>query len=142
MFAYNCPMVEGASLLPSLRFVETRCHPTLPVLRLLYKSEKEPMMKPQNLFTWIFACVPLLLVLVMLPTLPDIVPAHYGFDGNVDRLGSKYEYLIPPLITIAFQFFFLWISKHAAQNAKTLFWCNIAATLSFLVLTVWLLSKV
>lgn len=28
--------------------------------------------------------------------LPDVVPAHYNFAGEVDRMGSKFEFLISP----------------------------------------------
>lgn len=30
--------------------------------------------------------------------LPDTVPAHYNFAGEVDRMGSKFEYLLLPAI--------------------------------------------
>lgn len=36
--------------------------------------------------------------LAILPHLPEQIPAHYGFDGQVDRWGSKYEALIFPVL--------------------------------------------
>lgn len=35
---------------------------------------------------------------VGLALLPDIVPVHYNFAGEVDRMGSKWEYLLFPVI--------------------------------------------
>lgn len=35
---------------------------------------------------------------VALAFMPDIVPVHYNFAGEVDRFGSKFEYLIFPAI--------------------------------------------
>lgn len=37
----------------------------------------------------------------VMSALPDIVPAHYNFAGEVDRMGSKLEYLIFPIIAAA-----------------------------------------
>ena len=32
--------------------------------------------------------------------MPDTVPLHYNFAGEVDRMGSKYEFLLMPIIAL------------------------------------------
>ena len=103
-------------------------------------------MKIKRLISWIFACVPLIITLIVLPTLPDKIPAHYGIDGNVNRFGSKYEMLILPVITIAMGFFWILIEKiiskdkeKGGQSAKILFWANIIMTAIFTIMAIWFL---
>ena len=43
-------------------------------------------------------CVLLSAIFIIL--MPDIIPAHYNFAGEVDRFGSKYEMLIMTGITV------------------------------------------
>lgn len=56
------------------------------------------MMK--RIVLWLIALLPLLATIALLPRMADMVPAHYGFDGMVDRYDSKYTMLIFPLIII------------------------------------------
>ena len=98
-------------------------------------------MRTKRLISWLFSFISLLITFFVLPMLPDMIPAHYGFDGNVTRYGSKYEMLILPTITICMGFFWLLMDKIAvkdkekgAQNMKVLFWANIATTLLFTVI--------
>lgn len=104
------------------------------------------MMKHRRIITWLFACVPLIITFFVLPLLPDEIPAHYGYNGNVTRYGSKYEMLLLPVVTVAMGFFWLLMERIAlkdkekgAQNAIVLFWGNIVMTLTFTVLTIWFL---
>ena len=57
-----------------------------------------------NAVSAVFAVIPLLWLFATLPTLPDVIPAHFGFSGTPDRWGSKYELLMvgimPPLILL------------------------------------------
>jgi uncharacterized membrane protein len=103
-------------------------------------------MKNRRFIAWIFSFAPLLITLVVLPILPDIIPAHYSFGGDVDRYGSKYEMLVLPIITILMGFFWVWMAKNAlknkekvSQNLKVLFWGDIIMTLTYTVITVWFL---
>lgn len=48
------------------------------------------------------ALLPLALTLIWLQFLPDRVPLHYNFAGEIDRWGSKWEYLLLPGITLLF----------------------------------------
>lgn len=60
------------------------------------------MIKIKKVMLWIVACLPLLATILMLAYLPDKIPAHYNFAGEVDRYGSKFELLILPILTIVF----------------------------------------
>lgn len=62
--------------------------------------------------------LPLLAVLIALPFLPDEIPAHYGFSGQVDRWGSKYETLYFPVLTLLFGFFMLGMARVSAKQEK------------------------
>lgn len=52
-------------------------------------------------YVWIIAIIPLIITMMLLPSMADTVPAHYGINGEVDRYDSKYVMLIFPLIIIA-----------------------------------------
>ena len=69
--------------------------------------------------------LPLLITFCARPFLPEQVPAHYNFEGEVDRFGSKYETLIFPVCTILMGVFMLWMAKIGAKesekNGKTVF---------------------
>lgn len=104
-------------------------------------------MRNRRFIAWIFSFIPLVITMVVLPMLPDKIPAHYGFNGNVTRYGSKYEMLLLPIITILIGFFWLLMGKIAlnnreksARNIKVLFWGDITTTLTFMALTIWFLS--
>ncbi|WEV74770.1 DUF1648 domain-containing protein [Bifidobacterium sp. ESL0798] len=56
--------------------------------------------KKQNIAMVLLGLLPLIIVLLALPYLPDIVPAHYSASGELDRWGSKYEELILPLFML------------------------------------------
>lgn len=57
-------------------------------------------MTAKRMFIWLIALIPMLMTLVLLPSMADTVPAHYGIDGMVDRYDSKYTMLIFPFIII------------------------------------------
>ena len=48
------------------------------------------------------AFLPLAMTLIWLQFLPDRVPLHYNFAGEIDRWGSKWEYLLLPGIALLF----------------------------------------
>ena len=98
-------------------------------------------MKSRKLIAWIFAFLPLVITIIVLPMLPDKIPAHFGFDGQVTRYGNKYEMLFIPIFAILFGFFWLLIEKiqKNEQGRKVLFWANISVSLLFTVITSWFL---
>ena len=63
--------------------------------------------------------LPLLITVIALPFLPEQIPAHYNFAGEVDRIGSKFEMLIFPLCTIGMGSFMLWMAKLPQNRRKT-----------------------
>jgi len=100
-------------------------------------------MSTKRFVTWIIAFVPMMITMMVLPVLPDKIPAHYGPGGNVTRFGSKYELLTMPIITIGMQVIWLLLEKHLMKdkekgphNSQAVFWINLAVTLTFTVLTV------
>ena len=64
--------------------------------------------KGSILAMWLLALLPLVLVAVFYARLPDEVPMHWGFDGEIDRYGSKNELwligALGPLFALLFQF--------------------------------------
>ncbi|MBF7095909.1 SdpI family protein [Alkalibacter mobilis] len=97
----------------------------------------------KRLINWILALTPIVITLIVLPVLPDKIPAHYGFDGNVTRFGSKYELLIMPIITIGIFLLWLLLEKHlmkdkekGAHNSRGIFWISIVMTFTFAMLQV------
>ena len=62
--------------------------------------------------------LPLLIAVIALPFLPEKIPAHYNFAGEIDRWGSKYETLIFPLVTIGMGLFMLWMAKISAKTGR------------------------
>ena len=78
-------------------------------------------MKTKKIIYFALMFLPLLITVAALPFLPEKIPAHYNFAGEIDRWGSKFETLIFPAVTIAMGFFMLFMAKVAAkdENGKT-----------------------
>lgn len=67
---------------------------------------------------YILMYLPLVVFLIVLPHLPEKIPAHYGFDNQVDRWGSKYESLLFPAVSILMGYFLLGMAKLAAKKEE------------------------
>ncbi len=76
-------------------------------------------MKVKKSVFYILMFLPLLVTLIVLQYLPEQIPAHYDFNNQVTRWGSKYETLILPAITIFFGFFMLGMAKYSAKHEET-----------------------
>lgn len=91
----------------------------------------------------ITALIPTAAVLIALPLLPDKIPAHYDFNMNIDRWGSKYESLIMPAATILMTAFMYAMSRFSAKqengesNEKVMLISGAAINLLFTAMTVW-----
>lgn len=72
-------------------------------------------MKTKKTVYYILMYLPLVVTLIVLPNLPEKIPAHYGFDNQVDRWGSKYEALLFPVISILMGYFLLGMAKLAKK---------------------------
>ena len=84
-------------------------------------------MKTKNIIYFLLMFLPLLISIFALPFLPEQIPAHYNFEGEVDRFGSKYETLIFPVCTILMGFFMLWMAKIGAKESEKngkIFFCT------------------
>ena len=68
-------------------------------------------MKGRKILFWILMLLPMAVTLSALPFLPEQIPAHYGFGGQVDRWGRKYETLIFPASTIVVGLFMLALAR-------------------------------
>lgn len=74
-------------------------------------------MKTKNKILLTISFTPLFITAFTMIFMNDTVPAHYNVNGVVDRYGSKYEYLILPLIILAFFVFWkLYIKFYATSN--------------------------
>ncbi len=62
--------------------------------------------------------LPFAITVLVLPFLPEQIPAHYNFAGEIDRWGSKYESLILPAATIGMGNFMLWMAQIAAKQEE------------------------
>ena len=67
---------------------------------------------------YILMFLPLAAVLAALPFLPEQIPAHYGFDGQVTRWGSKYESLIFPAIAVLLGLIMIGLAKISAKQEE------------------------
>lgn len=63
-------------------------------------------MKTKNRILFVISLIPLIVTAISLIFMNDTVPAHFGLNGQPDRYGSKFEYLILPLVTLGL--FVLW----------------------------------
>ncbi|MCM1134933.1 MAG: SdpI family protein [Clostridium sp.] len=75
-------------------------------------------MKTKKTIYFILMYLPLAVVLIALQYLPDKIPAHYGFDNQVTRWGSKYETLLYPLASVLMGYFLLAMAKWAAKQEE------------------------
>ena len=55
---------------------------------------------------------------ICLSFLPDQIPAHYNFAGEVDRMGSKYETLLLPAFAVLMGAFLLLLAKYCAGKGR------------------------
>ena len=75
-------------------------------------------MKTKKTVYFILMYLPLVVTLVALQYLPDKIPAHYGFDNQVTRWGSKYEALLYLIATVLMGYFLLVMSRVAAKQEE------------------------
>ena len=83
---------------------------------------------------------------IFLTIAPDQIPAHYNMQGQIDRWGSKYEYLIMPFMNLLFGAFMLWMARHEEKkgrdmNGKTVAWVNVFILTQFDIMWVVFMWK-
>lgn len=69
-----------------------------------------------DLVGYLFFIGSVLLLVVVWSHLPDQVPAHFNFKGEVDRYGSKYELIILPVIGLFTMLLLLTFEKHPEMH--------------------------
>lgn len=68
-------------------------------------------MKNKYIVIYVLTILPIIITLISLFLLPDQVPLHYNIEGEVDRIGSKYELILLPIITTTLGAVFTKISR-------------------------------
>jgi len=69
-----------------------------------------------DLMGYLFFIGSVLLLVTVWSHLPDQVPAHFNFKGEVDRYGSKYELIILPVIGLFTMLLLLTFEKHPEMH--------------------------
>ena len=75
-------------------------------------------MKTKRIMFYGLMALPLVVVLVALQFLPEQIPAHYDFNNQVTRWGSKYETLIFPIFIVIFGLFMLGMARYSAKQEE------------------------
>lgn len=96
---------------------------------------------------WALAVLPLLVTAAVYPTLPHVVPMHFGANGAVDRYGGRAELLILAasftLVVALFRLFFVAIDKGTeGRSSKLLRAAGIVVAGTFAVIGVAVLMMV
>ena len=71
-------------------------------------------------YKWIIALVVIGFVIVGLffSMAPAQIPVHYDINGQIDRWGSKYEFILFPLINLLFGGFMAWLARREQKQGR------------------------
>ena len=71
-------------------------------------------------YGWIVALVLLTFVVtgIFLTVAPDQIPVHYNIHGEIDRWGSKYEFLVFPFISLFFGMVMACVAKTTKKQGE------------------------
>lgn len=74
----------------------------------------------KKVYRWILALVLLSFVIagVFLALAPEQIPVHYNASGQINRWGSKYEYLVMPVLTAVFAGFMAWVAGYERKKDR------------------------
>lgn len=72
-----------------------------------------------KILKWIVALIPLAITAAVLPMMPEQVPMHYDINGAVDRMGSRYELFLLPVIIILVVAVSGFTKAHYEKRAET-----------------------
>lgn len=73
-----------------------------------------------RIVNYILIILPIIINVVTFFYLPERIPAHYGFSGQVDRWGSKYEAFLLPAMVSTFGVFMLLMAKVSAKMDRNI----------------------
>lgn len=76
----------------------------------------------KNKVLLLLAVLPFLITILLLRMVPDEIPMHYDFSGNINRWGSKFELLLFPVFIAVFQVF--WVLLLSSFARKRLASCD------------------
>ena len=69
--------------------------------------------------TIVLALIPVVIAVVVVPGLPESMPMRFDAAGEVTRWGSRYELLVPPVMSVAFGFgIYVQTMRKAADHAR------------------------
>lgn len=71
-----------------------------------------------KVFKGIIALLPLVITAAVLPVMPETVPMHYNAEGAVDRMGSRYELLLMPLMIVLIAVVSALVMRHYAKRGE------------------------
>lgn len=89
------------------------------------------------------ALIPIAVTLIVIQFLPDKVPAHYDFNMNITRWGSKYETLLTGSASLFMSLFMYAMARYALKqengesNQKVTLISGIIINLFFTAMTAW-----
>ena len=66
---------------------------------------------------WAVSCIALIGTAAALQYMPEVVPLHYDLAGNIDRWGSKYEYLLLAFIIMLLTLFMAFLMGYYEKKA-------------------------
>ena len=55
---------------------------------------------------------------IFLALAPEQIPVHFNASGQIDRWGSKYEYLVMPVLTAVFAGFMAWLARYEGKKDR------------------------
>lgn len=73
---------------------------------------------------------------------PQQIPVHYGISGQADRWGSKYEFIVLPVISLLFAGFMVWLAHREGSQGREMnqkvvlgmsIWCLLLFQLIWLI---------
>ena len=102
----------------------------------------------KKLYGWIVALILFSFVCtgLFLTIAPDRIPAHYNARGEVDRWGSKYEYLLLPAISLISGGLLPLVGRYEAKkgrgdNEKIVGWLTVWMLIVFNALWIFFMAK-
>lgn len=74
----------------------------------------------KTVYKWTVALVLLgfLTAGVFLTVAPEQIPVHFDLSGRIDRWGSKYEFLVMPVINVLFAAFMAWVARREGRQGR------------------------
>lgn len=71
-------------------------------------------------YRWIIALIVLGFVIAGLffSLAPDQIPVHYDIQGQIDRWGSKYEFILLPVINLLFGGIMVWLARREGKQGR------------------------